>query len=240
MAKKKTNTEQPKKAPEPIIEYIDVQHDFSITEIGEIARRSALANQRVLELEEKKKQVTKDYAAQIEEAQATVNMLSQKISNGYEMRSTECVVTLDPKNSSKDYHVKKTGAFARREEMTQADFQLSMKFEKEQEAEAKKAAADAGKVNVGEAIEKTIISSVEAVPGELMQTPDKWAELDERRIVNAKGWHGRYMKAFDLPITFAEYETRVALSDTAPRSSNPDDLGTTPETQQPAEEAVPA
>ncbi|HEX2881221.1 MAG TPA: hypothetical protein VHO25_16950, partial [Polyangiaceae bacterium] len=115
---------------------------------------SAHANHRANELEEKKKQVTADLKAQVEAAQAEVNLLSTKISNGYEMRETECVVTFDPKNSSKDYHVKKTGVFAKRAEMTKQDFQITMRFEKEREAAAKRAAEDAAKVNVGAAIEQ--------------------------------------------------------------------------------------
>lgn len=139
------------KIPEPIIEHIDVKHEFTIIEIGELARRAALANQRAQELEEKKKQITKDYAAQVEAAQAELNVLSQKISNGYEMRETECVVTLDSKNSSKDYHIKKTGTFAKRAEMTKNDFQIVMKFEKEKAKEEKDRGVGE---NVGEAVEK--------------------------------------------------------------------------------------
>lgn len=153
-----------KTTPEPIIEHIDVQHDFSITEIGEIARRAALANQRVQELEEKKKQITKDYAAQVEAAQAELNSLSTKISNGYEMRETECVVTLDPKNSSKDYHIKKSGVFARRAEMTKNDFQISMKFEKEKAKEEKERGVGA---NVGEAVEKATETATATPVGDL-------------------------------------------------------------------------
>jgi hypothetical protein len=136
------------KKPEPITEHIDVRHEFSVVEISELALKAARANQRAQELEEKRKQVNKDYQAQVEAAQAEVNLNSTKISNGYEMRETECIVTLDPKNSSKDYHIKKTGDFVRRAEMTRHDFELSLPFEKAKQAAEK----DAGKANVGEAL----------------------------------------------------------------------------------------
>lgn len=136
------------KPPEPVIEHIDSRYDFNITEIGELARKMALANQRAIELEEKKKQLSKDYAAQVEAAQAEANVLGQKISNGYEMRETECVVTFDPKSSTKFYHRKRDGEYVRSAEMTRRDFELSLPFEKAKKAEEK----DAGKENVGEAL----------------------------------------------------------------------------------------
>lgn len=229
-----TADEAPKpKAPEPIIERTDVRHDFTIEEIGEIARKAALANQRANDLEEKKKQVTKDYAAQIEAAQAEVNTYSIKISNGYEMRDTECIVTLDPKNSSKDYHVKKTGAFVRRAEMDRNDFQISMRFEKEAEAEAKKKTEAAGKASVGEALDKARSAAngpdgsvygdaiakaangdgppLQSDPNDL-RTPAAWCEEQSIEITEPKGWSGIYAKPMDKEISRAEFETRKTIS----------------------------
>lgn len=128
-----TSETQSGQAPKAIIETIPVEYRFSIEEIGELARKSALETQRVNELEDKKKQVTSDLKAQIEAAQATVNVFSAKISNGYEMRETECEVVFNPKTSTKHYYNAKTHAFVRSAEMTRRDFELSLPFEKDEE-----------------------------------------------------------------------------------------------------------
>jgi hypothetical protein len=119
--------------PKPVIETIPVEHRFNIEEIGELARRSALETQRANELEERKKQVASDLKAQIEACQAQINSFSAKISNGFEMRDTECEIIYDPPNSTKHYYNAKTMSFVRSAEMTRRDFELSLPFEKDAE-----------------------------------------------------------------------------------------------------------
>lgn len=229
MGKKKTKAAEPTKPkqPDPVIEQIEVRYNFTIEEIGEIARKMSAANQRVQEFEERKKQQAADLKAQIDLAQAEVNSLAWKVSNGYEMRMTDCVVTFDPKNESKDYHVKRTGEFVTRRAMDRRDFELSLPFEKLKEAAATEQAENAGKVNVGEALDEARA----AANGEPeMRKPTEWAEADGIVILDQDGWRGRYQKDFETPITRAEFDSRKAVSTI---------MGEAPETQKPAEEAVP-
>jgi len=52
------------------------------------------------------------------------------VTSGYAIQPTDCVVTLDPPNRSKDYHKQNPdgtkGEFVERREMTQSDFQLAL------------------------------------------------------------------------------------------------------------------
>lgn len=119
--------------PKPIIETIPVEYRFTIEEIGELARKSALESQRATDLENRKKQTTSDFNAQIQSAQSVVSSYSAKITNGFEMRDTECEVVFNPQARTKHYYNAKTKAFVRSAEMTRADYELSLPFQKDEE-----------------------------------------------------------------------------------------------------------
>lgn len=122
----KENT--PKEAPKKkvILETIPAQYNFSIEEIGELARKAALENQRMTDLENPKKQVTSGFKADIEACQAVISSLSDKIASGFEMRDTECEVDFNVKEGKKTYRHKQTGVIVRTAQMTQSDFQQNL------------------------------------------------------------------------------------------------------------------
>jgi len=128
---KKTPKEvpQPKEEP-PIIETIHAKHIFTKDELLELSRTLGRTCTEISKLESEKSAVTKDFASRIETSEIQRDSLVGKVTSGYEMRPTECVVILDPKNRSKDYFRKEPeggkGEFVERREMTRADFQLSL------------------------------------------------------------------------------------------------------------------
>lgn len=118
------------KTPEIIIEVIQARHTFSDTEKIELSLELSRTCSQVNSLEQEKSAITKDYAGRIGTAEIKRDSLVEKIISGYEMKPTDCIVTLDPTNRSKDYHRKNPnntkGEFVERREMTQADFQLAL------------------------------------------------------------------------------------------------------------------
>lgn len=124
MPKKKKDAEQ------EIIETLHAKHTFTDAEINEIARELARTNSEINTLEAEKSAVAKDFAGRIETKEIHRGSLSADINNGYKMKPTECIVVMDPKNRSKDYHRRdadgEKGEFVERREMTQADFQLPL------------------------------------------------------------------------------------------------------------------
>src|SRR5688500_14551547 len=113
------------KEHKPHIETIDAEYRFSDGEKLELAQRLAHHNTQFSELEDRKKTIASEMKGQIELAQANINSLSTKITNGYELRPTDCVVSFDAKSNTKHYHHARTGAYLRSAEMTKADYQMS-------------------------------------------------------------------------------------------------------------------
>ena len=68
---------------------------FSNDERLDMSSEIARVAQKLDELKGEKKQVAKDYDAQIAGQEASMMILSRKISNGYEMRETECATWLN-------------------------------------------------------------------------------------------------------------------------------------------------
>ena len=121
MAKQKSKTDK------PIIENIYAKHVFNQDELLELSRELGRTCTEISTLEQQKSAVTKDFSSRIEGQEIKRDKLVDNVTSGYEMRSTDCIVTLDPKNRSKDYHKIKPdgtkGEFVERREMAQADFQ---------------------------------------------------------------------------------------------------------------------
>lgn len=119
---KKTNT------PKDIKETIHAKHTLSQEELLELSRDLGRTCTQISTLEQEKSAVTKDFGGRIETQEIKRDTLVDKVTSGYEMRPTECVVIMDPKNRSKDYFRMlpdgTVGDFVERREMTQADFQL--------------------------------------------------------------------------------------------------------------------
>jgi hypothetical protein len=125
-----TEKEPMKKTPEPIIENIFAKHIYSESELLEVSADLGRVCKGINTLEGEKSAVSKDFASRIETQEIKRDGLIENLNNRYVMRETDCIVTLDPKNRSKDYHKQNPdgtpGDFVERREMTQADFQLAL------------------------------------------------------------------------------------------------------------------
>ena len=119
-----------KKDNKPIIETIHAKHVFSQEELLELSRDLGRTCTAINTLESEKSAVTKDFGSRIETNEIKRDSLVDKVTSGYEMRPTDCLVVFDPKNRSKDYFrvdsLGLAGEFVERREMTQADFQLAL------------------------------------------------------------------------------------------------------------------
>ena len=120
----------PDKSDPKIIETIHAQHTFSPAELVDLSRELGRTCNDINTLESEKSAVAKDFGSRIETKEIRRDSLVDKVTSGYEMRPTECVVVLDPKNRSKDYFRTEPdgtpGEFVERREMTAADFQLPL------------------------------------------------------------------------------------------------------------------
>jgi len=116
------------KTPKPIIEQIYARHTFSEPELLDLSRELGRTCSEINQLEQQKSAVGKDFSARIETQEIKRDGLIDNVTSGYAMKLTNCIVTLDPKNRSKDFHKQNPdgtpGGFVERREMTQADFQL--------------------------------------------------------------------------------------------------------------------
>jgi hypothetical protein len=127
---KKTKKKEPEvKAPESK-ETIHAKHVFTNDEMLELSRTLGRTCTEITTLEQEKSAVTKDFASRIETKEIQRDSLVDKVTSGYEMRPTECIVVFDPPNRSKDYFRTESdgtrGEFVERREMSQADFQLAL------------------------------------------------------------------------------------------------------------------
>lgn len=115
---------------EQIIDNIHAKHTFSPDELLDLSRELGRTCTEITKLESEKSAVTKDFASRIETKEIHRDSLVDRVTSGYEMRPTDCIVVMDPKNRSKDYFRigpdGSKGEFVERREMTQADFQLNI------------------------------------------------------------------------------------------------------------------
>jgi hypothetical protein len=134
MTKKKTKPEA-EAAPAPPVppdvkEQIHAKHVFTSEELLDLSRQLGRTCNEVSTLEQEKSAVTKDFGGRILSKEILRDSLVDKVTSGYEMRLTDCVVVMDPPNRSKDYFrvtpEGERGEFAERREMTHADFQLTL------------------------------------------------------------------------------------------------------------------
>ena len=119
-----------KQQTEPLKETIHAKHVFSTEERIELSLELGRTCSQETKLEQEKSAVMKDFNSRIETTAIKRDSLVDKVTSGYEMRPTPCLVILDPKNRSKDYFRIATdgarGEFVERREMTEADFQLHL------------------------------------------------------------------------------------------------------------------
>jgi hypothetical protein len=116
------------KKDKTIIENIYARHTFSEPELLELSRELGRTCSAINKLEAEKSACTKDFSGRIETQEIKRDGLVDNVTSGYAMQPTDCIVTLDPKNRSKDYHKQNAdgtpGEFVERREMSTSDFQL--------------------------------------------------------------------------------------------------------------------
>ena len=74
-------------------------------------------------LQDRLKEVSTDFKAKIAQKEATLNVLSICISNGYEYRDVDCYYYFRPADSKKDVVRTDTGETISTEQMSKTDFQ---------------------------------------------------------------------------------------------------------------------
>ena len=74
------------------IKDIYLQYDFTEEELKRLANKLAYAAQQKEAVVAQKKSVMADFKSQIDNLDMTIGSTSQKVTNGYEMRHTECKV----------------------------------------------------------------------------------------------------------------------------------------------------
>jgi hypothetical protein len=105
-----------------------LRYDFSEKEITDLGRELALATSRKVEKEAEKKAVTSQLAADVNLLASQTDNIAQKISNGYEFRSTECVVSYDPDGGTVTVIRSDTDEIIETRPMTEAERQLKIEI----------------------------------------------------------------------------------------------------------------
>ena len=118
-----------KKSKNKIIvrEFVQVKHDYTQDERNELTRQLTSAVQEKSEQTERLKSVSADFKARIKTVESQISEATNKICNGYEMRSTEASVELDRKSGIKKlfYHAPGKPEHKKligEEAMTEADY----------------------------------------------------------------------------------------------------------------------
>ena len=105
---------------------IDAKHKFTPEEKVELSEQMARYTQMRREAEDAKKASASQYKSQIEEYDARLNGISERINQGYEMRSTKCFVDFNYETKTKFYYSVKTGELVDQRPMSENDFQTEM------------------------------------------------------------------------------------------------------------------
>lgn len=94
-----------KKKPEIKLEKIPVRHQFTPQDMSELGSKLAGLTQDKTRVEEEKKVAMSQWTTRIKSIQNEISATSGKISNGFEMRDTECQVEHDWKKGEKFYRL---------------------------------------------------------------------------------------------------------------------------------------
>lgn len=103
---------------------IMARHDFDEHEMKEVGQNFSQTYNRRKSIEAEKKQMSADYTAQLKRADAELEGYSQKMSNGFEMRETECRIEFNSKKRIKSFFRIQDDSHVKDEAMTAEDFQL--------------------------------------------------------------------------------------------------------------------
>lgn len=114
-----------------------IEYKFSEEELKEKSKRMANACQEKSSIEDEFKQVKTSFKYKIEGKEAEINILSNHVANGYEMKNVECDVILNFEKGEREYWFEKK--FYGSERLTGKDHQLQLdQLNKEAEEEEKK------------------------------------------------------------------------------------------------------
>lgn len=100
-----------------------LRYDFTAVEVHDLSVQLANETRKVVSLTEEKKSVTSQWTAKINEAKATCNNLSFKVSDGYEHREIDCEVIFNqPAQGKKTIIRKDSNTLVAVEDMSKADW----------------------------------------------------------------------------------------------------------------------
>lgn len=106
-AKPRTDDDRPKKTQIPPVtrskELRNIRYAFTEAELQDKSKQLATACTEKQHIEDEKKSVNSDFKAKIDAKTSSINLLSNHISNGFEMRNVECEVEKDFEKGIKKY-----------------------------------------------------------------------------------------------------------------------------------------
>lgn len=151
MAKKVKAKKAAAKKVEVKIETIPARHEFTETERSELGSKLAGLTQEKTRVEEEKKVAMSQWTTRIKGIQNDISSVSGKISNGFEMRDTECEVHFDWKAGKKTYVRKDDGKEIETRRIEEHERQQKL-FEEEKEKKAGELKPGANIVAVADAL----------------------------------------------------------------------------------------
>jgi hypothetical protein len=101
-----------------------IRYTFSKKELEEKAKALADEVGDRARLCEEKKAIVSQYKSRIDQKDSTINLHSQHISNGYEVRNAECLMQKDFANRMKHYYFE--GVLVDSVPMTESDLQTDL------------------------------------------------------------------------------------------------------------------
>jgi hypothetical protein len=90
-----------------ITEKRTLRYDFTAVEIHDLSQALASKNKEIVTLKKQKASATSQYTAKINEAEASCNDLSNKVSDGYEHREVDCEVIYNQPDQGKKTIIRK-------------------------------------------------------------------------------------------------------------------------------------
>lgn len=114
--------------------YEAIKFVFGSDDIRELGQSLARETQNVYDLENRKKEIDADMAAQIKAAEGRVALITTKLNNGHEMREVEVLVLYDePRQGIKRIVRADTNEHLRDEAMTLEEMQRGFGFQEPSE-----------------------------------------------------------------------------------------------------------
>jgi hypothetical protein len=122
-------------------ENLDLECKLTDVEILAYSREMAEQFSRQGNAEYRKSVFNKQIASELEEINATISGLSQKVKSGSEYRQVECEIVYDFTTGKRHWYRKDTGEEVKEAKISEEDLQEHLALEEKQEAEAEAQAA---------------------------------------------------------------------------------------------------